>query len=431
MIDFKIKQGLSEVLFPEPGVVNPRLIIEEGCWYLCTDTAELFLGVLENNKLTLKKINDASNSKPPQDPGAGDSPENGNLADLEYAIGVLEDEVSALKEVKLFKKMASPEELPTSSDEAFDPNVTYYTLTASGILNTYIYDADSDKYLQANNGSGESANAAVSIASAEINADGDLVLYYTNGTNSIVGRVVGAAGKDGLTTTIQIGDTIYEHNNGAIILPTFVTESFVRDAIAEAEDKVDLSAYAKLEDIPDTSKFITEVPEEYITEDELNAKGYLTQHQDLSGKSDVGHTHDNLYDAKGAAEAVKNDLLNGAGVAYDTLKELGDLIDTNQDAITALETLAAGKADKEHKHSEYLTEHQSLDGLATEDFVTDKIAEAQLGGGEVDLENYATKSDIANLASIEYVNDTITEQVPEVVAQVFETVVLFGGDATP
>ena len=34
--------------------------------------------------------------------------------------------------------------------------------------------------------------------------------------------------------------------------------------------------YAKKSDIPDTSGFITEIPEEYITETELNAKGYAT-----------------------------------------------------------------------------------------------------------------------------------------------------------
>ncbi len=43
-----------------------------------------------------------------------------------------------------------------------------------------------------------------------------------------------------------------------------------------------------------------------------------------------------------AKQAVKDDLLNGAGEAYDTLKELGDLIRANQDAIASLETLAAG-----------------------------------------------------------------------------------------
>lgn len=43
-----------------------------------------------------------------------------------------------------------------------------------------------------------------------------------------------------------------------------------------------------------------------------------------------------------AKQEVKDDLLGGAGTAYDTLKELADLIATNQDAITALQTIAAG-----------------------------------------------------------------------------------------
>lgn len=55
--------------------------------------------------------------------------------------------------------------------------------------------------------------------------------------------------------------------------------------------------------------------------------------------------------ADNAAAQVKNDLLNGAGGAYDTLKELGDLIDVNVNAIDALETVAAGKADKNHTHN--------------------------------------------------------------------------------
>lgn len=43
----------------------------------------------------------------------------------------------------------------------------------------------------------------------------------------------------------------------------------------------------------------------------------------------------------------------------------------------------------------YLTEHQPLDGYATEEFVQSKIAEAELGGSEVDLSPYALKSEVA------------------------------------
>ena len=44
-------------------------------------------------------------------------------------------------------------------------------------------------------------------------------------------------------------------------------------------------------------------------------------------------------------DGIKNDLLNGAGEAYDTLKELGELIDDNTDAIDALEMLASKQSD--------------------------------------------------------------------------------------
>jgi hypothetical protein len=55
-------------------------------------------------------------------------------------------------------------------------------------------------------------------------------------------------------------------------------------------------------------------------------------------------TESKVY-ADDTAATLKNDLLNGAGAAYDTLKELGELIDTNTDAIDALEIIAALKAD--------------------------------------------------------------------------------------
>ena len=117
--------------------------------------------------------------------------------------------------------------------------------------------------------------------------------------------------------------------------------------------------------------------DKYYTESEIDSK--------LSGKSDSTHNHNSAYDAKGAADTalasaktyadsaattaankVKNDLLNGAGTAYDTLKELGDLIVDNADAIDALETIASGKADAEHDHeiADVTGLQSALDGKA-------------------------------------------------------------------
>ena len=87
----------------------------------------------------------------------------------------------------------------------------------------------------------------------------------------------------------------------------------------------------------------------------------------IANKADSDHNHDTVYETKtdaqtklneaksyadNAATAIKNDLLNGAGDAYDTLKELGELIDENADAISALEAVATSKADKEHNHDD-------------------------------------------------------------------------------
>lgn len=79
-----------------------------------------------------------------------------------------------------------------------------------------------------------------------------------------------------------------------------------------------------------------EVPIEYITTEDI---------------SEV------LSEANAYADSIKDDLLNGAGDAYDTLKELGELIDENTDALEALEVIATNKADASHNHDDkYYTE---------------------------------------------------------------------------
>ena len=89
--------------------------------------------------------------------------------------------------------------------------------------------------------------------------------------------------------------------------------------------EIDLSEYAKKSEIPDVSRFITEIPSEYVTESELAAKGYakITDIPDVSGF------------------ALKSEI-------------------------------------------------PSVEGLATEDYVNEKIASIP----EVDLSGYALKTEI-------------------------------------
>lgn len=89
-----------------------------------------------------------------------------------------------------------------------------------------------------------------------------------------------------------------------------------------------------------------------------------------------------------ATNKVKNDLLNGAGSAYDTLKELSDLIVDNQDAIDALEAVASGKADKSHTHN--YAGSSSAGGAATSANKVNSSLTVKFNGGTTEGTNLFT-----------------------------------------
>ena len=137
----------------------------------------------------------------------------------------------------------------------------------------------------------------------------------------------------------------------------------------------------------------------------------------LDNKASLLHDHDGDYDAKGAAVAaleaakyhandvagaIRDDLLNGAGSAYDTLKELGELIDDNHDAIAALEKVAANKANADHNHNNvYDTKGAADSALTAAKKYTDdaiEVAKNEFGGEGSDPE------------AVKYVEQTLTEE---------------------
>ena len=96
-----------------------------------------------------------------------------------------------------------------------------------------------------------------------------------------------------------------------------------------------------------------------------------------AGKSDTNHNHDDKYDAKGAAATAESNaktyadtavanLLENSTEAVDSIYELRDAMNDNADAIEALQSIAAGKADATHDHeiSEVNGLQSALDGKA-------------------------------------------------------------------
>lgn len=192
----------------------------------------------------------------------------------------------------------------------------------------------------------------------------------------------GDKGQDGLTTSIAVNGNTYNHQSGTITLPNYptlegyATETYVKNEIANAQlgggdVDIDLSGYATKEELPtktsqltNDSGFITSIPSEYVTETELEGKRYLTEHQDISHlatKSEL-HTHNN----KSVLDGLTSNKIAEWNGKSNFSGNYNDL--TNKPVIP------------------------SIEGLATETYVKNEIANAQLGGdnSEIDLSNYAT-----------------------------------------
>ena len=131
----------------------------------------------------------------------------------------------------------------------------------------------------------------------------------------------------------------------------YATETYVQNKIAEASlsgGEVDLSGYATKDDLntkADKSTIPTKVSQ--LTND----KGYLTSHQDISGKADKTYVNTEL--AKKANTSHTH--------SYDDLTDKPTIPSTNNLATkTELKNGLGTKADKVHTHDQYLTEHQDI-----------------------------------------------------------------------
>lgn len=161
---------------------------------------------------------------------------------------------------------------------------------------------------------------------------------------------------------------------------TAVTQD-IQSAIASETARTE-DTYAKKSDIPDLDNYytkaqtdaaITAATDDMATETWVQNQGYLTQHQDISGKLDASTF--NTY--TGATETV----LEGKADISD-IPDVSDFV-TSGEVATQIDTAIA--AETARTESTYLKEHQSLDGYATEQYVDNAIAAIP----PVDLSAYA------------------------------------------
>ena len=166
---------------------------------------------------------------------------------------------------------------------------------------------------------------------------GDVVLDIPSKTSDLVndsGFLTQIPDEYVTETELEAKGYLTEHQS----LENYATKDYVSNA---------LTPYAKKSDIPDVSGFLTSIPDEYVTEAELDAKGYLTEHQSL------------------AEYAKKSELFS---------KDYNDL--TNKPTIPSVEGLAS---EQWVEGKGYLTQHQSLADYSTTTQVQSMIDTAIAG----------------------------------------------------
>lgn len=225
---------------------------------------------------------------------------------------------------------------------------------------------------------------------------------------------------------------------------TNYNDSGIRQSISELTGEVqkkanktdipDISGKADKTEIPtrvsqleNDSGYLNSLPSDLVTEQELEAKGYLTEFTETDptvpswakqptkptytlselGAESAGAAANALLEAKSYTDGRFDIILEGADPSYNTFKELSDAILAQNTTIGGINTEVSGiknilnnKADKSELFSKDYNDLintpniPSIEGLATETWVQQQIA--AIPG--VDLSGYALKTEIPDVS---------------------------------
>ena len=173
---------------------------------------------------------------------------------------------------------------------------------------------------------------------------------------------------------------------------TSIPSEYVTETELEAKgyltEHQSLADYAKKSEIPDVSGFLTQIPDEYVTETELDAKGYLTEHQSLAEYAKKSELFSKDY----------NDLTN-----KPTIPSVEGLASTqyvdNKVSEIVVPSLEGYATEQWVENKNYLTQHQSLDEYAKKSELFSKDYN--------DLTNKPTIPSVDGLASTQYVDEKV------------------------
>ena len=157
-------------------------------------------------------------------------------------------------------------------------------------------------------------------------------------------------------------------------------------------DLTDKPAIPSIEGLATESYVKNEIANAQLSSGEVDLSGYATK-EELSGKADKIHTH-TIADVDNLQTTLNNKANISDLHSHSNKNILDGITSTNINNWNNKSEFSGSYNDLTDKPT-----IPSLNGYATETFVTNKIAEAQLSGGDIDLSSYATKDELNSKAN--------------------------------
>ena len=220
-------------------------------------------------------------------------------------------------------------------DDANDPNKLTSIQAKAGLWTDYFLSA------KGNNSIGTSGTGGASKLGELMNVSSDADIVHA--TDKIL--------------TLSAGDNLWKLSDLSDMVGLDENALF---------DYLTRNSYAKKSDIPSLSG--------YATESWVKQQGYLTQHQDLSDyakKDDIptnvsAFNNDANYATVSDLDNRIDALVNGAPAAYDTLKEIADVLSKNVDSIDDIITALGNKVNQSDFDDTITDINTSIDNLSKE-----------------------------------------------------------------
>lgn len=223
-------------------------------------------------------------------------------------------------------------------------------------------------------------------------------------------------------TKEEIDKKLQDIESGDIQLNNYYTKDEVKALIPDVSGKADIEDVpTKVSQLENDKHYLTTIPDNLVTEEELDSKGFLTGYIETDptvpewakqpnkptytleelGAERAGTAAEILEIANNFTRQQFDILTQDSDPSYNTFKEVGDAIIESNRTIATISTTLESKANKSELFSgkyqdlDGKPEIPSIEGLATEDYVKQAIANIP----ETDLSNYALKSELPDIST--------------------------------